>query len=330
VNRVQGLTLGFGGRFMLGERLLVRPAIAYGTSDERITGSLTLGWNSGPWLLNLQGSRQIRDLSDQPVISPLLNSFMSQESGNDHGDYVLLDRLGAGLRRQLSERTTAGLDLGVEESHSVETAAAPATGSYRPNPTLGSGTRSVARVSLERTSGGIALLRDLWGRLSLEAAVGDADYLRAAADGSWSVRWGATELLTSAWVGMGTAELVPYRSFVLGGRGTLVGEPFRAYGGRTAGLLHLEWRLPVPIPAIGLGAFASTGRRLIVAPFLAAGYADRPIAGLPWDQTDGVRPVAGLALEWLMRIIRLEAGLGLRDGHFGITLDVNRDWWGLL
>jgi hypothetical protein len=51
---------------------------------------------------------------------------------------------------------------------------------------------------------------------------------------------------------------------------------------------------------------------------------------LPWTETDGVRPVAGFAIEWLMRLIRLEVGIGLRDGGVGVTLDVNRDWWGLL
>jgi hypothetical protein len=86
----------------------------------------------------------------------------------------------------------------------------------------------------------------------------------------------------------------------------------------------------VPVPAIRLGSFASTGRTVTVAPFLAAGVTGRPIGGLPWTATDGVRPVAGVALEWFMRLIRVEAGVGLRDGGFGLTVDVNRDWWGLL
>jgi hypothetical protein len=79
-----------------------------------------------------------------------------------------------------------------------------------------------------------------------------------------------------------------------------------------------------------MGSFASTGRRLTVAPFLAAGWAGRPLGGLPWGATDGVRPVAGIAAEWLMRLIRLEAGVGLRDGGLGFSVDVNRDWWGIL
>jgi hypothetical protein len=117
---------------------------------------------------------------------------------------------------------------------------------------------------------------------------------------------------------------------VLGGRGTLVGEPFRAYGGRAAALAHVEWRFEVPFPAISMGSFASTGRHLTVAPFLAAGWAERPVQGLPWEGTDGIRPVAGIAFEWLMRLIRLEAGVGLRDGRVGVSIDVNRDWWGVL
>jgi hypothetical protein len=92
----------------------------------------------------------------------------------------------------------------------------------------------------------------------------------------------------------------------------------------------LELRFTVPVPPFPLGSFASTGRIMTVAPFLAAGASGRPIAGLPWAATDGVRPVVGVALEWFMRLIRVEAGMGLRDGNFGLTVDINRDWWGLL
>ena len=85
---------------------------------------------------------------------------------------------------------------------------------------------------------------------------------------------------------------------------------------------HLEWRFELPAPAISLGTFASTGRRVTLAPFVAAGYAARPYGSLPWDNSDGVRPVAGVAL--------VEAGVGLRDGQAGLTVDIGRDWWGLL
>jgi hypothetical protein len=331
VNRVQGLALGFGGVVGLRQsRVHLRPWVGYGTSDHRVTGGVNATAGLGSTQVTLGAARRIEDLSDLPVISPVLNSLMAQEGGNDHGDYVLLNTAAVGLRQRLSGRTTLGVSAAVEDSRSVTTQATPATGSYRPNPALGSGTYRVGRVELERASGGIAVRRDLQGRLRLEAGDGPGGYARATLEGRWLTTMAGRELVSRLYLGAGTDRLPPYRSFVIGGRGTLVGEPFRAYGGREVALGQVEWRFDVPVPAIRLGSFASTGRTMTVAPFLAAGVTGRPIAGLPWTASDGVRPVAGVALEWFMRLIRVEAGVGLRDGDFGLTVDVNRDWWGLL
>ncbi len=331
VNRVQGLALGFAGIVGLRERRVqVRPSIGYGTSDHRVTGGLEVDAGLGATRLRLTGGRRLGDLSDVPVISPALNTLLAQEGGRDHGDYVLLTGAWAGVRHRLSGRTSADLSVGVEESRSVATRATPATGRYAPNPALGSGTRGVARLELERASGGIAVRQDLQGRLRLEAGTGPRSYARATLEGRWLTTLAGHELVSRAYLGTGTGGLPAHRSFVLGGRGTLPGEPFRAYGGRDMALAQVEWRFEAPIPALPLGSFASTGRRMTLAPFVAAGIAGRSLAGLPWGGSDGVRPVAGLALEWFMRLIRVEAGVGLRDGDFGLTVDVNRDWWGLL
>jgi hypothetical protein len=331
VNRVQGLALGFGGVIGLRQsRVQLRPSVAYGTSDHRLTGALAATAGVGATQVTLAAARRIRDFSDLPIIAPATNSLLSQEGGSDHGDYVLLNSATLGLRHRLSGRTALAASAAIEESQSVSVAARPARGSYRPNPALGSGTYRVARLELERSSGGIAVRHDLQGRLSLEAGGGPRDYGRATLEGRWLATLAGRELVGRVYLGAGTDALPPHRSFAIGGRGTLVGEPFRAYGGRQVALGQLEWRFTVPVPSLPLGSFASTGRTMIVAPFLAAGASGRALAGLPWTATDGVRPVAGVALEWFMRLIRVEAGVGLRDGDFGLTVDVNRDWWGLL
>ena len=331
VNRVQGLALGFGGLLGIEEgRVQLHPTLAYGTSDKRLLGSVTATWNRGATRFSLGGSRRIGDFSDLPVVAPLVNSLVAQESGRDYGDYVLLHAVELGVRQRLGGRTWITASLGVEESQSISTRTSPANGTYRVNPPLGGGSHRVTRLGLERGSGGIAVRRNLEGRVSLEVGEGAGEYLRATALGAWSARLGASELRSRLYVGIGTERLPAYRSFVLGGRGTLVGEPFRAYGGRAMALAHLEWRLDVPVPALSLGSFASTGSRMTLAPFLAAGYAARPLEELPWSGTEGIRPVAGVAIELLMRLIRVEAGVGLRDGHLGVTVDVNRDWWALL
>jgi hypothetical protein len=270
------------------------------------------------------------DFSDLPVIAPVLNSVLSQEAGEDHGDYVLLHAIELGVHRRLGGRMSLGLSLGIEESQSVAVDAFPGGGSYRVNPPLGSGTHRVARLSLERASGGIVVRQDLQGRLALELGEGSGDYVRATASGRWLAGLGGSTILSRVYVGVGNDRLPPHRSFAIGGRGTLVGEPFRAYGGRSVALAHMEWRFEVPVPALTLGSFASTGRRMTLAPFVSAGYAAQSLPGLPWSRTGGIRPVAGVALEWFMRLVRVEAGVGLRDGGLGLTVDINRDWWGLL
>jgi hypothetical protein len=331
VNRVQGLTLGVGASLAIGaSRVRLRPSLAYGTADDRLTGGLGLEVGSGATRFGASASRRIRDFSDLPVIAPVVNSITAQEAGRDYGDYVLLDAASAGVRQRLSGRSTLSAELGIERSHSVAVAAKPANGTYRPNPDLGAGTFRTARLRLERASGGIAVRRDLQGALSVEGGEGPTDYLRATVEGRWLASLGRSEILTRVYGGWGSDGLPAYRSFVLGGRGTLVGEPFRAYGGRQAALAHVEWRFQVPVPAIRLGSFASTGNRMTLAPFAAAGWTDQPVEGQPGNRTGGIRPVVGVAAEWLMRLIRVEAGVGLRDGGLGVTVDISREWWGIL
>ncbi|NNG16427.1 MAG: hypothetical protein HKM89_08100 [Gemmatimonadales bacterium] len=327
VNRVQGLALGIGGAIPLfSGRLTVRPSVGLGTSDGRLTGSLVLE-TRGAWL---GVRRDIRDLADFPVIAPVLNSILSQEAGEDYGDYVLVESAEIGARHRLGTRTRLEGSLGVESATGVLVEATPANGTYRPNPDLGAPTYGVARVLLERAPGGIALRHDIGGSVAIEAADGPTSYMRVTAEGRWRAGIGRTELLSRLYVGLGTDRLPAYRSFVVGGRGTLVGEPFRAYGGRQMALAHLEWRFAVPIPALRLGSFASTGNRLVLAPFVAGAWSARPVTGSPWPETDGIRPVVGVAAEWFMRLLRLEAGVNLRDGSLGLTVDIHRDWWPLL
>lgn len=330
VNRVQGLALGIGGRIgAFGRRLTLRPSIGYGTSDHRVVGGLGMELG-GANAFTASASRRITDLSDLRVITPALNSLLSQEAGKDYGDYVLIESLFAGVRRRIGGRNTILAEVGLERTGSLAVAATPAGGTYRPNVGLGAGSYRVLRLGIERANSSSTALRTLGGSIHFEAADGALGYARATAEGQWLTPAGPGQLLLRGYAGWGSDALPAYRSFVLGGRGTLSGEPFRGFGGRTVALGHAEWRFDVPFPAIPLGSFASTGRSITLAPFVAAGWTERPIGGLPWAGTDGVRPVAGLAAEWFMRLIRVEAGISLRTGKAQVTVDINRDWWGIL
>lgn len=331
VNRVQGLTLGFGLTIQAAaRRLTLRPYAAYGTSDGRLVGRLVAELGLGTTLLSLGGGRRVQDVSDFLITAPIVNSITSQEVGQDYGDYALVDWASLGLRRPVADRTMLALAAGLATSHDMAVAATPARGVYALNPALGAGRYAQASISLMREAAGMVVRHDLSGEVLLEGGSGPTDYVRGAAALRWRAPLPPGELRVLAYGGVGSDGTPAYRSFVMGGRGTLLGYPFRAFGGRSLALAQAEWRFTLPAPAIPLGTFASTGRTFMLAPFVGAGWSERAVPGTPWAASDGVRGVAGLATEWFMGLIRLEGGIGLRDGLFEVTLDISREWWNIL
>jgi len=331
-NRVEGLAPGFGGVFRPGNGALeFRVWGSYGIDDRRLKGRASLARTFGSVTVQLQGGRTVRDVGDEEVISPALNSILAQEFGNDFGDYYLATEGVVSARVGLGPRSSVRVSVGANDTDSLEVVANPATGSFRTNQALGVGRLLFARLNLERRSAGFAAGSGVSVRLNLEGGMPDSvQYVRVVAGGEATIPVGGTDVITRLWAGWGSTELPAHRGFLLGGRGTLVGEPFRAWGGRRALFAAFEWRISAPFPAIPLGSRVSTGDRIFVAPFVAAGWSGGSIAagvGLP---SDGIRPVAGVALEWFHSLLRAEFGMSLRDGSFGVILDVNRDLWPIL
>ncbi len=330
INRVEGLALGVGVAIRPSGAVTLRPRVGLGTSDQRFTGDLTAIWSRGSTSLWLSGGRQLLDLDDQQRVSRLVNSLLSQEGGRDQGDYVLLDRARLGFTVAASRSLTLGLQGGIERGHSVDAEASPARSSYRPNPALGAGRLGVGVLNLSYHAASLSRERESRLSLGVEGGTGAADYVRVNLTGAWTLPAGPGALRVEGEAGAGSKDLPRYRSFAIGGWGTLLGEPFRAFGGRRYALGQLEYRFPVPFPALPLGSFVSTGDRATLAPFVAAGWAGDGVPGVPWRPSGEVRPVAGAALEWFHGLIRVAGGVSLRTGHVGVSVDVNREWWDIL
>jgi len=332
-NRVEGLAVGAGFVWRGGgEARELRALASYGMADDRAKGEVTVTERRGRVTLEASAYRAVRDVADQPVIAPVLNSFASQELGDDYGDYYLAIGARLAYRRRLGTRGEWSAALGREAVASLAVATTPATGSFRPNPPLGGPSVDLMRVAVRRQSEGFAVRRDLALEAALEGGRLDgsgATYARATAGGRALVPLWSTRLLARAQLGLASAALPPHRAFVLGGRGTLLGEAFRAWGGRRMALVHVEWRVPLPFASIALGSWARSPSRVTVAPYVATGWADRPVAGTPWAATPGARTTLGLALEWL-GVFRLEAGVGAQSGQVRLAFDVTRDLWGIL
>jgi hypothetical protein len=221
--------------------------------------------------------------------------------------------------------------VGRESIGSLAVVATPANGTFRPNPPLGGPGVDLVQLALERRSEGFAVRRDLHVETLLEGGRkdGSVTYLRLSGAGHALLPAGATRLLVRAQGGVASADLPMHRAFVLGGRGTLLGDEFRRWGGRRMALLHLEWRVPVPFVSLGVGSFARTPRTLTVAPYVALGWVAAPMAGTPWAATPGTRITVGLGFEWL-GVFRWDVGFGTATHRVGLAFDVTRDFWGIL
>jgi hypothetical protein len=325
VNRVEGLAAGAGFVWRTpDDGFELRGLGSYGFADRLGKGSLALTSTDG---LELTAYRQVRDIGDVPVIAPLFNSIASQEFGDDYGDYYLATGVRFGLRVGIGTRGEWRFAVGREHVASLAARATSATGRYRSNPAVSDGDYSAAALTVRRRSEGFAVRRDVAGEATLEFG---ERYTRLSGTAHWLVPIGAgaSRLLARVQFGLATRNLPPHRAFVLGGRGTLLGDSFRDWGGRRAALLHIEWRTPVPFVRMSAGP-ARTPGTITLAPYIAGGWTAEPIALTPWRPTPGTRVTLGLGAEWL-GLLRLEAGYGLQTHDFHVAFDVARDFWDIL
>jgi hypothetical protein len=325
VNRVEGLAAGAGFVWRTpGDGFELRGLSSYGFADRAGKGSVALTSVDG---FELAAYRQVRDIGDGSVIAPLLNSIASQEFGDDYGDYYRATGVRLSVRRAIGVRGEWRFAAARERVASLAVHATPATGRYRPNPVINGGNYSTAALTLRRRSEGFAVRRDVAGEATLEFGERYAR-LSGAAHLLVPVGAGASRLLTRVQFGLASRNLPPHRAFVLGGRGTLLGDGFRDWGGRRAALVHIEWRTPVPFIRLSAGP-ARTPGTITLAPYAAWGWTAEPIAFTPWPATPGTRVTLGLGAEWL-GLLRLEVGYGVQTRQFHVAFDVTRDFWDIL
>jgi len=333
VNRVEGLALGVGGVLRSGDLAAsLRGRLGAATATTLVTGGLEGSLRRGSWTASARGYREVRDLGDGPVIARITNSLLAQEAGRDYGDYFLATGGEAGLTRALGGRGALRVSAGAARIDSLSVRATWARGAYdRPNTAVGEGGWAYARLGLHRQASSFAMVREFSGRVEVEGARFAARrYGRLYAEGRWHVPVRPGWVVLRGSLGLSTAALPAHRVFVLGGRGTLVGEGFRAYAGRQAAWLSADLRLPLPVPEIPLGSFAGTGRTATLSPFVAVGWVNGVVAGAPGVPSRGVRPVVGLGIEWPHDLLRFDIGVSPRSGRVGLAVDVSRGFWDIL
>lgn len=334
VNRVEGLRLGLGASAALpGTSIRLAGWGAAGSRAGGLSGRLRIMWAGNP-AVALLAEREVVDVGQSPVISPLLNSFLTQEFGTDHGDWVDRRFLGTQVRRTAG-RGWIGVETGWRRLVPRRTIASDLDRGMRDNPAFRAADHLVLVLAAGGAQTAVADRRTGW-EVSLEGGVsgpgrsggssyarvyGTADHIRSLAGGALGIR------ASTGWASRGVPDA---RGFVLGGWGTLPGTPFRAIGGRRMVWGQVEWLLPLPGPPVPTGTMFGNAPEIRVGPFVAAGWAGGGVPGIPWGPSGGVEPVAGLALEWPFGLVRAALGVALRGGGIGVSADIASRWWMLL
>ena len=284
-------------------------------------GHAELSHRIGGSRVSLVGGRVLEDVGDVPVISSALNSLQTLIAGRDHGDYTLIEQAGARVATTLAN-TNVVIEARREQSSSPAATFASLDGTMRPNPPLGIGWATVGRLSLWRRGAN----GDGWS-LGVEGGGASSSWGRATVGVQGTLPVGRDALVFRGDAGAGTTSLPGYRAFVLGGWGSLVGLPDRALGGRRAVRAELAWAMPVAIPMPSLTGDLHLRLPSTVSLVAAAAIAGGPMAGLPWQASGVIEPVAGIRLDLWGPVVRLESGVSLRTGRVGVTFDLHPDWW---
>lgn len=324
VTRVGGVTPMLGVRRQLAGSVTLRAQLGVGASDGRVLGGLSLARSIAGAQWTLAVGRRLVDVGDAPSGSGLASSFASVIGGADLGDWTLLERAALEMRSALAGGNLQ-LAIAREWSWSVTAGFSPLTGSSRPNPSLGVGAVTVATAAYRHR----AVTGEGW-QLAIEAGSGAAAWGRADASWRGGTTLGAGRLGAALEGGVATEELPGYRGFVLGGRHTLPGLAYRALGGRRMARAEVGWTVPFAVPTPPIPNARGLRLPSTMTPFLAAGVAGGDDPRWPWRAVGRVEPVAGLRLDLWGPLVRVEAGVALRSGRFGISLDAHPDWWPIL
>jgi hypothetical protein len=122
---------------------------------------------------------------------------------------------------------------------------------------------------------------------------------------------------------MGDDSLPAQHLVFLGGPTTGPGYDFHQFAGRAGASQRLELRVPAPFPSFKLGRYGRTPASITLAPFVNTIW----ISG---GSRVGWFPSAGLGALSVFDVLRLDVARGLRDGRWTFSLDVGREFWGIL
>ncbi len=342
-NRAEGAVVGLG--------ISTRPT-------PTLSAMLQGGWATGPRhpLLHAQmnwqpGALQLgagaflntpREVGGAPAVSGVINTVSTLLAGRDYTDLFYVRGGEVSGRWRASPEWSIGGELRLEEhaSAALETEfsifGADALRQVRP---IDEGIMRRMALTAQRSAPAEALR---WWTASVEGGVGSLaphsapaagagepsrDFVRARADLGWGRRWAPRDarLELHGAAGAARGDLPRQELFLLGGRGTLPGYGFRAFGGDRFALGGATLSADVVAPWARVRLLGAAGW----AGSSAASERALPLWGAV--PTDGIRASVGAGVGLFFDILRVDALRGIgSDGRWELIVETRRSFWDFL
>ncbi|MDQ6635021.1 MAG: hypothetical protein M3Z10_09725, partial [Gemmatimonadota bacterium] len=343
-DRAEGLAFGGGLASRFGGGVGLQLRARYGLDDHIGKGAATLEWQSPRFGVRLFGQRDYRDAGDVQERSGVVNSLAAQEFGADVSDPYWTEGFGVGLdARDIAGGLRLRLDLTRERQRALAIRATPASGSF-PRLIAATPLRSLRASFVAERPTALSIFGSevrATSELRVSRLTGDDESPpmtpttvgRAFASVTATRPFGRNRLdfqASGGAVGASGGVAVPEQEWLyFGGPVSAPGYAFHELATLAGASARVEWRTPIPAPAVSLGRFGKVPGEATLAPFVQATFA-RPALATDLDHPTRVYPSAGIALQPFFDLLRIQVARGLRNGRWTFDVDVSRDFWGIL
>lgn len=313
-NRAEGSAFGLGLAYRARDNVRLASAFGYAFGREKPYGTARIDWSGRTSVGLVADWNALGEIGGRHTTSTALNTFAVALADRDYLDPFFTTGARVELRHVRNRVTwTGGIGLHEQRSATLVTL-------DRPIRSVDEGTLARMSVGLRTTAsqgfGGAVGIDG--GRLAGQSFAGSRAELWWKKE---SVERGYRLDLSSelAW----TSIDAPLQDrALLGGRGTLVGYPYRSFAGDRWGLVHLEASRVVAAPWVRLGVFGSAARSRL---------RDESVPDA-WSvtETGKVRFSAGLTAHAFWDLLRVDVGRGLNGGSWQAHFSLARRFWNWL
>ena len=333
-NRAEGPTFGFGVRTSPREQLALalNGGFAFGAAHPVADAEAVLT-KPAYRLTETAYLNAPRDVGVGPAASGVINTLGSLLAGRDYTEPYYAIGGGLSVETGVGRGWEATVGVLAEDHRSAELEAdVSLAGDFRPVRPIDEGLFTGGSLRLARSAPAgraVAVSASIGvdgGRLAGDGGA-DFTFARPRLDAGWVRRWSArrAEVALDASAGMAVGDLPRQGLYLVGGRGTVPGHEFRAFGGDRFGTLRATLSADVASPFL-------RGRL-----FGAAGWTDVGSAGRDaldeWGAAtarDGIYSV-GAGVGIFYDILRFDVARGLGPGsRWEIIIEANPSFWDFL